>query len=61
MSMGHWWNDTDGRKPKYSGEKPVSVPLCLPQMSYRDRRGIESEPPRDGFPLEPRHGLSRII
>jgi hypothetical protein len=34
------WNETDRGKPKYSGEKPVPVPLCPPQIPHgltRDR------------------------
>ena len=29
---GARWNETDRVKPKYSGEKPVPVPLCPPQI-----------------------------
>jgi hypothetical protein len=32
--MEHRWNVTDRGKPKYSGEKPVPVPLCPPQIPY---------------------------
>jgi hypothetical protein len=38
--MEHRWNETDRGKPKYSGEKPVPVPLCPPQILHgltRDR------------------------
>jgi hypothetical protein len=38
--MEHRWNLIDGGKPKYSGEKPVPVPLCPPQIPHgltRDR------------------------
>jgi hypothetical protein len=38
--MEHRWNEIDRRKPKYSGEKPVPVPLCPPQIPHgvsRDR------------------------
>ena len=31
MSVGHWWNDTDRRKPKYSEETLVPVLLYPPQ------------------------------
>ena len=31
MSMEHWWNDM-GRKTDIFGEKPVPLPLCLPQI-----------------------------
>jgi hypothetical protein len=30
--MEHRWNEIDRGKPKYSGEKPVPVPLCPPQI-----------------------------
>jgi hypothetical protein len=30
MSVQHWWNDTDRRKPEIGGEKLVSLPLCPP-------------------------------
>jgi hypothetical protein len=33
FNMGHWWSDTD-RKTEVLGEKPVPVPLCLPQISH---------------------------
>jgi len=29
MSIEHWWNDSDGEKPKQS-EKNLSVSLCPP-------------------------------
>jgi hypothetical protein len=32
--MEHRWNETDRGKPKYSGEKPVPVPLCPPQIPH---------------------------
>jgi hypothetical protein len=32
MSMGHWWNDTDRRKPV--GGKPVPMPLCPPEILH---------------------------
>jgi hypothetical protein len=38
--MEHRRNETDRGKPKYSGEKPVPVPLCPPQIPHgltRDR------------------------
>jgi hypothetical protein len=38
--MEHRWNELDRGKPKYSGKKSVSVPLCLPQIPHgltRDR------------------------
>jgi hypothetical protein len=38
--MEHRWNEVDKGKPKYSGEKPVPVPLCPPQITHgltRDR------------------------
>jgi hypothetical protein len=40
--MGHRWNEIDRGKPKYSGEKPVPVSLCPPQIprgstQYRNR------------------------
>jgi hypothetical protein len=38
--MEHRWNYIDRGKPKYSGGKPVPVPLCLPQIPHgltRDR------------------------
>jgi len=41
FNMEHWWNDTDG-KTEVLVEKPVSVPLCPPQIS----RGIEPRPPK---------------
>jgi hypothetical protein len=28
----HGWNEIDRGKPKYSGKKPVPVPLCPPQI-----------------------------
>jgi hypothetical protein len=34
--MEHRWNYTDRGKPKYSGKKPIPVPLCPPQIP-RDR------------------------
>jgi len=33
MGMEHWWNGTDG-KTEVLGEKPVTVPLCPPQISH---------------------------
>jgi hypothetical protein len=30
--MEHRWNETDRGKPKNSGQKPVPVPLCPPQI-----------------------------
>jgi hypothetical protein len=38
--MDHRWNEIDRGKPKYSGEKPVPVPFCPPQIPHgptRDR------------------------
>jgi hypothetical protein len=38
--MEHRWNEIDRGKPKYSGEIPVPVPLCPPQIPHgptRDR------------------------
>jgi hypothetical protein len=38
--MEHRWNEIDRGKPKYSGKKPVTVPLCPPQIPHgltRDR------------------------
>jgi hypothetical protein len=32
--MEHMWNETDRGKPKYSGQKPVPVPLCPPQIPH---------------------------
>jgi hypothetical protein len=32
--MEHWWNEIDRGKPKYSGKKPVPVPLCPPQIPH---------------------------
>jgi hypothetical protein len=32
--MEHRWNETDGGKLKYSGEKTGPVPLCPPQIRY---------------------------
>jgi hypothetical protein len=32
--MEHRWNETDRGKLKYSGEKPVPVPLCPPQIPH---------------------------
>jgi hypothetical protein len=32
MKTVHWWNDADRQEPKYSKERPVSVPLCPPQI-----------------------------
>jgi hypothetical protein len=32
LVMEHRWNETDRVKPKYSGGKPVPVPLCPPQI-----------------------------
>jgi hypothetical protein len=40
LVMEHQWNKTDRGKPKNSGEKPVPVPLCPPQIPHgltRDR------------------------
>jgi hypothetical protein len=40
LVMEHRWNEIDREKPKNSGEKPVPVPLCSPQIPYgltRDR------------------------
>jgi hypothetical protein len=34
LVMEHRWDETDSVKPKYSGEKPVSVPLCPPQIPH---------------------------
>jgi hypothetical protein len=34
LIMQHRWNETDREKPKYSGEKPVPVRLCPPQIPY---------------------------
>jgi hypothetical protein len=34
LGMAHWWNDTDRGKTDVLGEKPVTVPLCPPQISY---------------------------
>jgi hypothetical protein len=39
MSIEHWWNGTDCGEPKYSGEKPVPVSLCPPQISHGPARG----------------------
>jgi hypothetical protein len=30
----HRWNEIDREKPKYSGKKPVPVPLCPPQIPH---------------------------
>jgi hypothetical protein len=39
--MEHQWNETDRGKPKYSGEKPVPVPLCPPQIPHGlTRKGV---------------------
>ena len=38
--MQHRWNEIDRGKPKYSGKKPVPLPLCPPQIPHwltRDR------------------------
>jgi hypothetical protein len=38
--MEHEWNEIDRGKPKYSGGKPVPVPLCPPPIPHgltRDR------------------------
>jgi hypothetical protein len=32
--MEHRWNETDRGKPKYSGDKPIPVPLCPPQIPH---------------------------
>jgi hypothetical protein len=32
MSMGHWWNNNDWGKLKYSVIKPAPVPLCPAQI-----------------------------
>jgi hypothetical protein len=32
--MEHRWNEIDRGKLKYSGEKPVPVPLCRPQILH---------------------------
>jgi len=34
MSVEHQWNDSDRGKTEVHGEKPVSVPLCTPQISH---------------------------
>jgi hypothetical protein len=34
LVMEHRWNEIDRGKPKYSGEKPVPVPLCPPQNPH---------------------------
>jgi hypothetical protein len=31
---GIWWNDTDRKKLKDLGEKPIAVPLCPPQIPH---------------------------
>jgi hypothetical protein len=36
--MEHRWNEIDRGKPKYSGEKPVPVPLCPPQIPHGQTR-----------------------
>jgi hypothetical protein len=36
LVMEHRWNEIDRGKPKYSGQKPVPVPLC-PHGLTRDR------------------------
>jgi len=33
VSMEQCWNDIDGGKSGVLGEKPVPVPLCLPEIS----------------------------
>jgi hypothetical protein len=35
--MEHRWIEIDREKPKYSGKKPVPVPLCSPQIPHRLR------------------------
>jgi hypothetical protein len=40
LVMEHRWNEIDRGKRKYSGKKPVPVPLCPPQIPHgltRDR------------------------
>jgi hypothetical protein len=32
--MEQRWNEIDRGKPKYSGKKPVPVPLCPPQILH---------------------------
>ena len=47
--MEHQWNEIDRGKRKYSGEKPVPMPLCQPQIPHgltRDRTpGLRGERP----------------
>jgi hypothetical protein len=43
--MQHQWNETDKGKPKYSGKKPVPVPLCPPQIPRGPTRGLRGGRP----------------
>jgi hypothetical protein len=48
MEWKHRWNEIDRGKPKYSGEKPVPVPLCPPQIPNGHRGsnpGLRGEKP----------------
>jgi hypothetical protein len=45
MSMEHWWNNPDERKPKYL-EEYLSRCHFVHHKSHIDWRGLEQEPPR---------------
>ena len=43
--MEHRWNEIDRGKSKYSGKKPVLLPLCPPQIPHgltRDRTRVSA-------------------
>jgi hypothetical protein len=56
--MEHRWNEIDRGKPKYSGKKPVPVPLCPPQIPD----GLTRDRIRAGdYPPEPWHGHELVL
>jgi hypothetical protein len=61
--MEHRWNETDGGKPKYLGEKPVPVPLCpTTNPTWTDpgsNPGLRGDRRTTNLP-EPWHGLQRL-
>jgi hypothetical protein len=47
MSMGHWWNDSDRQKPKYSEKNPSKCHV-INHISHMDCPWIEPGAPRRG-------------
>jgi hypothetical protein len=55
--MEQRWNETDGGKPKNSGEKLALLPLCPPQI-HMDWAGIEPRPAANRLSHSTALGLS---